>query len=684
MENEIFVIKEKQQKLQSVQRLRRDITAFKNELDWLEVNKAELKLKQEEDLLKNFREMINKIVDFIKNKGKYEKQLKAKICDCGTEYTRLSEVIGENDRKTEISRKEYESMKCELSSQESVHRTLLDRKQQCDQNVHQLEVDIAERENNPLNVDNMRKENEEKIKTLQKKTEDLELIQTNARRDLEQFNETFSDFKERIENSKKQHDRIKENLQNCVQKKRQLEGSTKDALSAYGYSMSKLINQLEGLYKNNKFAEMPRGPLGRYIEVPDKKYRSAVENILEGVLTSFFVSCDKDRITLTQVLKGYPEYSRMPIITGKFFNQIYDVRNGMVRLDSGVGRVLMDIINVSDPVVMNCLIDQKRIESIVLVESTDTAIELTQDACNIPQNLLRVVLLKPFSEYYPAPNYRSYALTEKPVRYIQTSFHDVIAGMDQQKKEFEEKLRRLTLEMKQLQTSAKEKEELVKTKKQLVMELQQKERQYTQQLNELRSIEYPPENEIEFLRQEMEDLIKKQQSLDKRLIDSKKKLAEGKAVCAEREQMMIECRSAARTARNQMGKIQQDIETAQEQLTEMNNDIKLKTNQLNDLKLKEDEHKTQVDNLKEIVRELSEKPTGARVATERSDEEIKKLIRINEHRIQKIEADNETLEDVELLLGNKLEQFDQMKQIQDALDQILRTASQDKFHSIKD
>lgn len=677
-ENEIFVIREKQQKLQSVQRLRREIVVFRNELDWLQVTKVEAKVAEEEATLKTIREQINKIMELVKNKGKYDRQLKERIRDYGTEFARLTEVVDEKDRAAEVCRKDHEKVKCEFSSFQSIHGTLLDRKQQCDQNVRQLEDDIAERENNPLNVDNMRKENEVKIRALQKKQEDLALIQNNARRDLEQFSETFTDLREKIENVKQHHDKTKEMLQNCEQKKRQLEGSTKDSLSAYGHSMSRLINQLEGMHKSGRLAEMPRGPMGRYIEVPEKKFRSAVENILEGFLTSFFVSCDKDRIVLTQVLKEYPEYSRLSIITGAFHHQVYDVRNGMARLDSGDGRVLMDVIKVSDPVVMNCLIDQKHIETVVLVDSTDTAIELTQDVHNVPQNLHRVVLLNPFSEYYPAPNYRSYALTEKPVRYIQTSFRDVIASIDHQKQEFEEKLRKLSDAVKQLQAGAKEKEQLVRTKKQLVIELQQKELHYVQQFNELKSIEYPPENEIEFLRKEIEDLVKRQNALNKKVNESEEKLNENKAVCVEKEQLLMQRRQEARDARNQMTKIQVDIETAQEQLNEMSNDIKLKSNQLNDFKTTEARHVSNVDQYKESISELSKKPTGARVANERSDDEIQKLIRANEHRIQNVEAHKETLQDVELLLDNKLEQVDKMKKIQGALDQVLKTVSLDK------
>lgn len=674
-DNEVCLIKLKQERLQSVDKLRREIVAYKNEFDWLQVSKEEANMANEEAELKKIQATIAEITDLVKHKAKHDRQLKEKVRDYGTEYQRLVAVVEEKDRELQMSRGENETKKCQLSAHENTHRLLVERKQQYVQNIQQLQDAIAERSNNPLNGDTLRKENEMKIELLQKKLQDLTLIQNNARRDLEQFNETYNDIQERLESAKIQHVKTKELLQTCIQKKLQLGGPNKDPLQVYGQSMPKLIKLLEKMYNEHKFTEMPIGPLGRYVEVPEKKYRSAVENILGSLLTSFYVSCDKDRIVLTNVLKQFPEYSRITIITGKFCKKVYDVRNGMVRLNSNEGRSMLDVMKVSNPDAMNCLIDQKSIETIAFVDNEDIATNLTEDANNVPPNLSRVVMLKPYSEYYPDPNYRTYVLPEKPVRYIQTSFTDIIAGYDQQKKQLDEKLQHLAQSMKELQASAKEKELLIKNKRSLLLELQQKQQNYTKELNELTSFEYPLDDENEFLHKEVEILDKKLKALENKIIDSEQILEVEKADCAEKQEIMLKIRAETMEARNEMVKIQENVEKVQEQLNEMNNNIKLKSNQIGDLKDNEATQYSKIAELNEAIRVLSQKPSSDRVPSDRTDDEILKLIRTKEKLIHRIEVNDETLEDVELLLANKIQHIDKMKKTRDAFEQCFKMVS---------
>lgn len=675
IEGEIVVVKEKHEKLQSVARLRSQIAAFRNEYDWRQVIKAELELATEEKGLTKIREQLTNITDFIKNKSKHDKQLKDKICDFGTEFTTLSAGVREKDQVADSCRKEFEKLKCDMSSTENINRNMKERLNVLDKNVQQLETDIAERETNPLNIDNVRKENEDKMQALSKKQENIGLIINNARRDYDQFQETLNDHVEKIEHAKKHHSNVQKQLLACGQQKRQLEGSTKDALSAYGPSMTQLIKRIEDMHKRGRFAEMPRGPLGRYIEVPDKKYRSAVENILGQTLTAFYVSCDKDRILLSQMFKDSQDFSRLTIICGAFHNKVYDVSDGMVRLNSNDGCLLIDVLKVSDPVVMNCLIDQRRIESIVLAENTETAIELTQESENVPPNLSRVVLLRPFSDYYPAPNYRSYAMKENPVRYIQTSFRDVIAGISQQQKGHEEKLLQAAETIKNLQAGLLEKQKLVDDKKRLITELMQKIRKYLQELDDLKAIEYPSANEVEFLRAEINELLKKRKAYMRKIVEGEEKLKADKENCVEKEEMLRQHRDETRSAREKMTKIQGEIEVAQNQLREMGSDIKLKANQLTDLKKREEDLNGRLYMIQESIRVLTEKTTGERVESDREDEVILRKVTTYELRIQKIESHNENIQDVKELLDIKIQQVDKMIKIRQVLDHVLKTVS---------
>lgn len=68
----------------------------------------------------------------------------------------------------------------------------------------------------------------------------------------------------------------------------------------------------------------------------------------------------------------------------------------------------MDLITVSNPDVMNCLIDQVKIETILVTDNQEHAINLTSRQENVPENLFKVIVTEPYRECYPAPMYRSY------------------------------------------------------------------------------------------------------------------------------------------------------------------------------------------------------------------------------------------------------------------------------------
>lgn len=183
--------------------------------------------------------------------------------------------------------------------------------------------------------------------------------------------------------------------------------------------MPQLVHAIGALNKRGSFTKLPRGPLGHYVELTDDKWKVAIEHIIGSYVHSFVVNDAKDRAVLSQLIKrDFPRHARYAIITSRFADHVYDVSSGAVQPASHT-KCAMDVIRVTDPVVMNCLIDNCQIEMILLTESEQMAMRLTEDEENVPRDLMRLLLMKPYTEFYPAPNYRSYSLDERPARYLQ-------------------------------------------------------------------------------------------------------------------------------------------------------------------------------------------------------------------------------------------------------------------------
>lgn len=86
---------------------------------------------------------------------------------------------------------------------------------------------------------------------------------------------------------------------------------------------------------------------------------------------------------------------------------------------------LYDAIDIKDPVVANCLIDQMSVESILLIPSTDRAIELLSNQNRVPRNCSQGVTIKG-DKYYPDPNYKMYASRYHKARFLQVDTKELI------------------------------------------------------------------------------------------------------------------------------------------------------------------------------------------------------------------------------------------------------------------
>lgn len=456
---------------------------------------------------------------------------------------------------------------------------------------------------------------------------------------------------------------------------RNYEASDTDALSVYGRSMSELVRRVEQLHNQGKFSELPRGPLGRYIQVSDRRYKQAVENILDQhFLQSFFVNNDKDRVQLSNLLKQFPDL-RLNIIASKFQTRVHDVRNGMVRIDENRGRILMDIIKVTDPIVMNCLIDQRAIETVVLVEDSDSANALTENLYDVPQNLKKVYLLHPFTEFHPAPSHRNYAIQSKPSRFIQTDFKELVQQLHQQKADLDRKIANANAGLKTENDQARAFVKNVQDKKNLCEEFQRKDRQYLKELEDLKNVEFPEENVCDLLKDELRDMERKLLFCLKKLKENEESFMKARKVSKEKDTIFKDAQTALVKSRNELHLIQQEVEKEKNKLTSMDTEIRIKGNQLTNMHKEKEEYSKQVGECESEIAEKERKIKGPRVESQRNEEQISQLIRNVERRISNIESHNENIEDVEKLLNDKKVQFDKMTSVQTSLAAVMITVS---------
>lgn len=64
-------------------------------------------------------------------------------------------------------------------------------------------------------------------------------------------------------------------------------------------------------------------------------------------------------------------------------------------------------MEIGDSIVANCLIDQREIECVLLIPSSQEACEIMSDAAKVPRHCKRA-FTQQCDTFFPDPNYRSY------------------------------------------------------------------------------------------------------------------------------------------------------------------------------------------------------------------------------------------------------------------------------------
>uniref|UniRef100_A0A7N9AT89 Structural maintenance of chromosomes protein 6 n=1 Tax=Mastacembelus armatus TaxID=205130 RepID=A0A7N9AT89_9TELE len=181
--------------------------------------------------------------------------------------------------------------------------------------------------------------------------------------------------------------REQEVLQRSIEANRRtvqtLESSRSNRLRRFGEHMPALLNAIQEAHKKGQFKHKPRGPLGNTC-LKDPEQALAVEICLKGQLQAF--TCDNyddERVLQGLMTKVFQGGRRPAIITSQFISHVHDTRKRAVNHPEYPS--VLQALEIEDPVVSNCLIDQRGIESILLIKNRTEARRVMQHG-NPPQN----------------------------------------------------------------------------------------------------------------------------------------------------------------------------------------------------------------------------------------------------------------------------------------------------------
>ncbi|XP_068198387.1 structural maintenance of chromosomes protein 6-like [Antennarius striatus] len=321
----------------------------------------------------------------------------------------------------------------------------------------------------------------------------------------------------------KSNDAYRRNLQT-------MESSRSNRLRRFGEHMPALLDAINEAHRKGQFKHKPRGPLGYLISLKDPEMALAVEICLKGQLQAF--TCDNyedEKVLQSLMTKVFPAARRPAIITSHFLPCVHNTSKRAVNHPEYPS--ILQALEIDDPVVANCLIDQRGIESILLIKNRTEARRVMQGR-NPPQNCVQafskegdqIFTNRSYTAEQTRANYLS-GDVEEEIRHLQREISNQMALADR----FQQQMRRLDEDLKQNEGLLRRTHMEQKTTKDKATKLQL-------EMTDLKNVEEPQSEDLRPLEEDLQEIVSKISSMRVKHDEERAQMAEHKASYERAEQ----------------------------------------------------------------------------------------------------------------------------------------------------
>ncbi|XP_030837529.1 uncharacterized protein LOC100893394 isoform X2 [Strongylocentrotus purpuratus] len=284
-----------------------------------------------------------------------------------------------------------------------------------------------------------RLERERRVSALMEEKRDLEAQKQNVAREIDQF--AVNSAREQNYGLQSKDSELTQAVTAGKRRLENLEGSSKKRLKLYADYMPNLLAEIDRCTANNQFHQKPLGPVGSFLKLKDVRWALGVESCLKRLIYSFRCHDQHDASILKDIMNRLiPQNATQPsIITSKFEANRYDIRSSSVQSNDFPG--FLDIVDVSNSVIFNTLVNQRGVESILLIEklSKDVRNSLRQP----PKNCREAFTLEG-DQVYAGAEQRYYTSMQKSAKILRGDTDNEIRDQAQFEEERLEKERQVS------------------------------------------------------------------------------------------------------------------------------------------------------------------------------------------------------------------------------------------------
>ncbi|KAL6095967.1 smc6 [Pungitius sinensis] len=377
---------------------------------------------------------------------------------------------------------------------------------------------------------------------------------------IDQYQHACNRAKEEQGKMRREQDVLQRSIEANRRNMQTMESSRSNRLRRFGEHMPGLLNAIQEAHRKGQFKHKPRGPLGYLISLKDPELALAVEVCLKGQLQAF--TCDNhedERVLQGLMSKMFPTGRRPSIITSNFLPKVHDTRSRAVNHPEHPS--VLQALEIEDSVVANCLIDQRNIESILLIKNRTEARRIMQGR-NPPQHCNQA-FSKEGDQIFTNRNYtaeqtRANYLSgdvEEEIRHLQREMENQKA----QASGFQQQMRKLDDVIKQNDGLLKRTQVEQRTTKDKATKLQL-------ELTDLQNMEEPQSEDLNPLEEDLQEIVSKISSKRAEYDKARAQMAEVKVSYEKAEQEY-------KQRKEQINTVAEDAEPVKEELNKADQEV---------------------------------------------------------------------------------------------------------------
>ncbi|KAJ8681598.1 hypothetical protein QAD02_017390 [Eretmocerus hayati] len=506
-EKEVRDLNKKLQRLASLDESRALYEELGKEMKWAMVHREEKKLLQIETRINDQSRKVEDMEGKEREKALKEQEIDSQISNLKKEIEEIESRAADGNAKLDELKRICAAAKRRLDDKKGETKTFHENLKKNQANISMLQDAIKKMNSENSETDEKKRRAESETQDNLQKLDDIEATLRTKQTDLMHWEETKRRLEQEVNAVKIDVEQKRRELRKFEQSLEAMKRQPDEAYSVYGPNMSRLVKRIDEEHKRNRFIRKPVGPIGSYIKVNDPKWIPAVEGHLGyWTLSQFCVDNCQDRTVLDKIMKEIYGREKHPQITiSKFLDRVHDVRSQ--RTGSNRHSNLLDMMEISNPIAANCLIDGRQIEATLLIPTSDEACDIMSNSQKVPPHC-RQAITQQADIFHPEPNYRSYHGTVSR-KYLQVSTQQAIQLL-------EEDIRKSQLELKSLEMRQHEVNDRMKKNhseydeaQRCVRSLQRQQMQVKGKLDELKeTIESCNNDAINTFSTELEELQK--------------------------------------------------------------------------------------------------------------------------------------------------------------------------------